>query len=159
MTNPWDINAIEPVFRQVALLRLRYAASTVISPEVIERADVRVVADHVAGNLVAQLRGEILAEQLPPQTRDHLIRVEQPDPRHATWWDMWKDTHRDRWWAAWFVRRRPPRYVDTIVAVSRIVTVTVRPHWTYPQARIRLPEESFGSPVMVALTDTTDRWP
>lgn len=102
--------------------------------------------DHIADRLTIRLKGHLLAERLPPQNVHHVWNGEHEFtltttvPRHATWWDMFKDTYRTRWWLRALVRRRPVRYVDQPVSQRQTrrcahnVTVEVGAAWTYPQA-------------------------
>jgi hypothetical protein len=105
-----------------------------------------VTADHVGERLTARLTAHILAETLPPQHVTHVWRgtheftLTTTVPRHASWWDMFKDTYRSRWWMRTLVRRRPVRYIDQPVSqrhtrrCTHNVTVDVGAAWTYPQA-------------------------
>ncbi len=144
--------------RELALQRLRVAVQQRVSAEmatVASTAQFSAIVDDVVDAMVFRLQAQVLAEQLPPQTADHLVRVATTDPRYATWWDHFKDTHQNRWWMRW--RSWSVRYVQKPVSVERVVTVNVRDNWTYPRAAIALPEDRFGSPVMVSLLDITDR--
>jgi hypothetical protein len=106
--------------------------------------------DFISGRLVARLQTRIAAEILPPQrvphrwTGEHDFVLTSTMPRHASWWQFFKDTYRSRWWAAWLVRRHPVRYVDVDVHIreTRVcahdVTVEVGAAWTYPQAPLYL---------------------
>lgn len=156
MTDPTTPLAMQ----QVALTRLKIAIRQHLSAEMATMASTAElntwIAEDLARNLVFELRAHVLAEQLPPQTIRHRVRVTTTDPRHATWWDAYKDTHRRRWWMRW--RHWKVSYVDTPVTVERAIEVNVRDHWTYPRAAIRLPEE-WGRPVMVATWSARDfRW-
>lgn len=147
--------------RRVALTQLKVGARREITerfladmPGVSNTAEFRTRMDDIAGRMILDLRARVLAEQLPPQTIHHTVRVETTDPRHATWWDAFKATYQQRWWMRW--RRWQIRYVHAPVTVERTVEVSVRDHWTYPRAAIVLLPE-FGSPVMVSTWTSTDR--
>lgn len=105
-----------------------------------------VLVDHIADRLTVRLKGKLLAEVLPPTHVHHVwhgthhFDLQTTAPRHATWWDFFKDTYRSRWWAGWLVRRRPVRYVEQPVTFredrtcAHDVQVDVGAAWTYPQA-------------------------
>lgn len=143
-------------YRQVALNQLKVATRRVLSAEfafMADTAEFNVERDYLTDQIVMDMCARVLAEQLPPQTIDYAVRVETTDPRFATWWDHYKATHRARWWMRW--RSWSVAYVDTIVAIDRIVTVAVRDNWTYPRAAVRMPDH-FGAPVLVSLVESTD---
>lgn len=105
-----------------------------------------VLVNHIADRLTVRLKGELLAEKLPPQHVHHVwsgthhFNLKTTVPRHATWWDLFKDTYRNRWWMRAWVRRNPVHHVDQPVVFreDRIcahdVQVDVGAAWTYPQA-------------------------
>ncbi len=145
--------------RQVALTSLKLASRTYLSQEmacIASTAQFNAHVEHEMQRMVLELRARVLAEQLPPQTIRHTVRVTVDDPRFATWWDAFKATYRERWWMRW--RSWEIRHVKTPVAVERQVVVNVRDHWTYPRAAIQLPESQWGRPVMVATCDAVDFW-
>lgn len=111
------------------------------------------VTDHLRDALWLNLRASVLAEQLPPQTIRQPVRISIRDPRHASWWDMWKATYRGCWWARWLLRSKHWRIetVDTVVTVAGESIVNVHDHWTYPRAP-RL-EHLAGTAVMVSTYD------
>lgn len=152
------IGPIAASMQQVTLGRLKLACTTHLSREMAtlaSTAELELMVDELTHNLVYRLRAQVLAEQLPPQTIKHIIRVTQDDPRHATWWDAFKATYQQRWWMRW--RSWTVNHVQTNVTVNRTVEVNVRNNWTYPRAAIRLPDE-FGRPVMVATWTARDYW-
>lgn len=103
---------------------------------------VDLIPDHVRGRLVARVTTQLCAERLPPQS----FVIYRLDPRWASPWDMWKAMHRNRWYAAWWVRRRPPRTVDTTVRA----VVNVAAMWQYPDTPIR--PLGMGAPVVYTMT-------
>ena len=144
-------------FRDVALHRLKVSVQRQISNEMVymaRTAEAHGHLDRMYDRMVLDLRAKVLAEQLPPQTITHTVRVEALDPRHATWWEFFKATYRQRWWMRW--RDWTVRYVDTPVTVQRSVVVKVRDHWTYPRASIIPPDTDFGAPVMVSIWGAED---
>lgn len=112
----------------------------------------------ITDSAVLALRAKLLAERLPPQTHNHVFDLNKavPDPRWATWWDHLKATVRDRWWARAWVRRHPPRTVDTTVRVidRYVIPVTVHSWWTYPHASIVPPD--LGHAVLYTETTSTE---
>lgn len=145
-----------PSMEHIALQRLKVGVRQELSREMAtlaSTAEFSSMIDHVTDRMVLQLRAHVLAEQLPPQTIQHRVRVETKDPRFATWWDHFKATYQHRWWMRW--REWDVQTVRTPVVVERTVCVSVRDHWTYPRAGIALPSE-FGSPVLVSTWDSTD---
>ncbi len=97
--------------------------------------------------MVAAIRARVLAEQLPPEKVERTETVEFEHP--ATWWEMFRDTYRDRWWMAWSVRRRPVRTLTRTRGVR--LEVSLRRFRTYPRATVTIPE--LGTPVHVAFTE------
>lgn len=124
--------------------------------------------DYLLNRMVVQLRGQVLAERLPPQNirsqwhGTHRIDVDtiRVEVRHATWWDMFKDTYRRRWWARPLVRRWPPRYVDLPLrwqdtymrSCRHDITVPVIDRWKYPHASF-VPRELGYSVLDTAVLD------
>lgn len=104
---------------------------------------------YIAEELALRLRGHVLAHQLPPQTRTTVVEGNTEDLRHATWWDHFKATHRGRWWMRW--RAWTINYTTVAVPYRHPVTVTVRDHWSFPDARIY--PRALGAPVMITLTE------
>jgi hypothetical protein len=100
--------------------------------------------DYLRDRIYYTLRHDLLAERLPTRT----LRFTPTHPRWATWWDHLKATYRMRWWAAWWVRRHPPRHVDEPVPV----VVDVQAAWTYPHAPV---PGGLGYSVLKVDTPTT----
>lgn len=152
------MDPISPIthMQQVALTQLKLAARHYLSREMATLAStvqLNAMVDDMTDHLVFELRARVLAEQLPPQTIRHHVRVTVDDPRFATWWDTFKATYQKRWWMRW--RTWTINYIKTPVTVARSVEVNVRDHWTYPRAAIALPDQ-FGRPVMVATWTASD---
>lgn len=99
--------------------------------------------------LEEMLTADVLSERLPPETVTHTERqhISLDVPRWSTWWDHAKATYAGRWWAGWYVRRRPPHTVTVPVAgwVTATATVNLERFWTYPEASIRDP--NMGTPL------------
>lgn len=129
--------------RQVRLDRLRFAGDLPIGPGVIDSMRLELIPDHLMRHIVLRVSGELLAEQLPPVTLNN--QQQFTVPRFATWWDMWKAAHWERWYV-WCLRElgwiRPARYVDE--PHTHTTTVDVRGRWTYPRATTVAPGNSFG---------------
>jgi len=110
--------------------------------------------DRFLDRIALEFRYEVLAERMPPAEVRHPVVLVEDDPRHATWWDMFKATYRGRWWMRW--RAWEVAYTSTPVTVRRDVVVNIQGHFTFPQApRIG---DRFGQPVAVAIWNTSD-WP
>ncbi len=112
------------------------------SAEFLRRVNIDMRRDPVADRIVATVRAKLYAEKLPTQS----YVVCTPDPRWATWWDHLKATYRDRWWAAAYVRRWPPRTIETTVRT----VVNVRSMWVFPDAPYA---RDMGAPMMWTTTD------
>lgn len=150
------IDPIESSFQTVTLNQLKVAVRRTLPREmvfVLSTTEADSFLQHETDRMVLELKARVLAQQLPPQTMQHLVRVETLDPRHATWWDHYKATYQQRWWMRWHTWT--VRYVDTPVTVQRLITVTVRDHWTFPEASI-VPPDQLGRPVMVAIWNAQD---
>lgn len=140
----------------VALNQLKVAVHRTLPREmvfVLNTVEADSLLQYETDHMVLQLTAKVLAQQLPPQAMQHLVRATVDDPRHATWWEHYKATYQQRWWMRW--RTWTIRYVDTPVTVQRLITVTVRDHWTFPEASI-VPPDKLGRPVMVSIWDAQD---
>jgi hypothetical protein len=118
------------------LQMLKLGISNRIPAELATRVNVDVQHDQlsfITDKLLVTLTRAVAAEELPPVAKTVVLE----DPRWATWWDFFKATHRDRWWLAWWVRRRPARTVTTLVSG----TVEVRSWWTYPDTPHLVPPD------------------
>lgn len=149
MTYPEHISNIGTHVLEPLRRVLSYRLSSELRGHLVTDVQLREsIADQITADVVYQVH----ADHLPPAEITHQVRLEVDDPRHASWWDMFKDTYAQRWWMRW--RSWPVSYVQTKVSVRRAVVVKVRGHWTYPKARI-LPEW-VGNPVVVATWDSRD---
>jgi hypothetical protein len=135
---------------QVVLERLKVAVARDI--DLSGLSDVRLTShlDRVTNRMRLDLRAAVLAETLPPHHIDTVVRGHRVMPRHATWWDHFKDTYRLRWWMCW--RRWRVNYVHVPQWTDFRVRVPVREHWVYPRAAVPLPPE-FGGPVLTTMVD------
>ncbi len=102
-------------------------------------------------DLTVELKSYVLAHQLPPETIADVITGTVQDQRFATWWDHFKATHRGRCWMRWR-RQWIINYQTVEVPYRHTAQVTVRGHWTFPQARLAYPRE-LGEPVYIAITE------
>jgi hypothetical protein len=139
--------------RQTVLEPLRRVLAYRLSREMVTMAVDAHIVEIMADRIVLDVVAKVHAHALPPAEVIHHVRLEVDDPRHASWWDMFKDAYAQRWWMRW--RAWPVHYVQTKVAVQREVAVAIRGHWTYPDAPI--PASKMGQPVVVATWDTSDR--
>lgn len=147
--------------RAVTLDRLLYTVRQYLH-DLPFAADSAVLVRH-AELMALELRAEVLAEHLPPEQVHHTVRDTQTfsgevrDQRFASWWDHFKATYRQRRWMRW--RYWTVRFQTVVipyrqqVACRHRVTVNVRQHITYPRARVALPPDQFGRPVVVSVHD------
>ncbi len=88
--------------------------------------------DFMTDSFVARITATVLSDELPPSFPSKVVDVEWSWP--ATWWQHWKDQHRDTWrWPAWAARRWPTRYETYHRSLT--VTMDLRRYQTYPSAR------------------------
>ena len=81
---------------------------------------------------VMKLRSSVLAHK----TVEKEFRVEFQTPRN--WWELLKEDHAPMW----FLKRFPTKFMS----VWR--TAVFEEYDTYPRARIDLPEDKFGYPII-----------
>lgn len=125
-----------------------FAAQVAVSEEFLDSAEVRVVQDHVFGQLTYQLRTKILADDLPPERFTAQTRVTFEVP--ASTWQMWKKRHAGRWYARRLVARWPVRYEPDPDGrgTTAICTASLERWRAYPRAKFQLPPDQFGAPVL-----------
>jgi hypothetical protein len=133
---------LDPARQPLILNVERLARRRELTREFLDRVDGQQRYDRETERLVMTLHADVYAERLPSQ--QHRITV--TDPRWATWWDHLKATYRHRWWAQWWVRRYPPRTVDTPITA----TFNVRAAWRYPDTPHLRP--GLGTPVLWTAT-------
>lgn len=127
---------------QVLLERVRVGARVSASNYVLANLrDVNAWQEHLADAVVHEFSSEVLAQRLDTRTVDQRVEWEVP----ASWWQMFKATYALSWWLAWLVDRRPVRYE----VKHKFVSIKYGVDAIYPDARIRLPEETFGRPFVV----------
>lgn len=132
--------------------RMTFRVQRHVTTEMLNLTDpeVTINADHVADRLYVGFKATVTTERLPVQTVRHewhgthafTFTEHTTVPRHATWWDHFKDTYRARWWLRALVQRRPPQYIDQTVTVHvdkeracrHDVAVPVRAAWIFPKA-------------------------
>jgi hypothetical protein len=70
--------------------------------------------NHAARAVTDHIVYEVLREDMPPETVEQTRWLTHTMVAHspATWRDHWKLTYGHRWWARWYVRRRPARTVE-----------------------------------------------
>jgi len=120
------------------LVQLKVGVRMTLPQFVADQARFSMETDHAAERLVAQLRSYVLAEHLVSETQDCTWTFP------SSWWqhfkrDSWLGRHRPQW-----MRKRWPVRMTTTAK-----TITFDRYRTYPDARIALPEDRFGAPVMV----------
>ena len=156
---------------QHMLQLVRHQAGQYISREFAERISLNGqhhrFSEMIGEKLALSLTAEVLTEHLPPHTITHHVQYEHPeaigrpgvavDARFARPIDHFAATYRRRWWGRLLgLHRREIRYqfvpvpylVSVPVQCDHQVTVDVRASWTYPNANLVLPAETFGPVVL-----------
>ena len=110
------------------------------------------LVDDLVRQFAVQVEGEVLALRLPPVTVSRYVTLTAETVRPATWWDMFRDTYRRRWWGRPLASWRPPRTVAVPVRAGKLITIPIRQQWTFPQPRYRFPDE-LGPVVFQAWTE------
>lgn len=135
-------------FGEVTLAFKRYAAQVAVDEE-IAMGDVDLSVQHmVFGQVLFQLRAKILSDDLPPEQFTARDRVPFEVP--ASTWQMWKKRHARRWYARRLVPQWPVRYeADPDGRGQDAVCTFNLERWrAYPRARVQVPEDRFGAPVL-----------
>ena len=129
------------------LEQLRVAVVAMVSEDLINdaawvasNANLEILKDHTARALVFRLMSHVLAEKLATDAETTELRVP------ATWWQHFKQDH-SRLFPKWYLRRRP------VKMTGYKQTVSFRQYRTYPNAKIALPPDRFGQPVIVEFAD------
>lgn len=141
---------------RIALTFKKYAQQFVVDEELFLDIDVS-MQRHLFGQCAYQLKTKILTDDLPPEqftARQH-VTYEVP----ASTWQMWKKRHARRWYARRLVARWPVRYERDPESrgTDAVCTFNLERYRAYPRAKVRLPQEQFGAPVLVhAIRDL--RW-
>lgn len=133
---------------RIALTFKKYAQQFVIDEGLFLDTDVS-VQRHLFGSLAYQFRTKILTDDLPPKqftARQH-VTYEVP----TSTWQMWKKRHAHRWYARRLVARWPVRYEPDPErrGTDAVCTFNLERYRAYPRAKVRLPQERFGAPVLV----------
>lgn len=141
---------------RVALTFKQYAQQYVADEELLLNLDASVQRG-LFGQYLYQLKARVLADDLPPEqfTARHHVRYEVP----ASTWQMWKKRHAHRWYARRLVARWPVRYEPDpdFRGTDAVCTFNLERWRAYPRARVHLPQDRFGAPVLVhAIRDL--RW-
>lgn len=132
----------------VTLTWKRYVQQFMVDEDLLLDIDVA-MQRAMFGSVVCQLRTRILADDLPPEEFVARQRVVFEVP--ASTWQMWKKRHARRWYARRLVARWPVRYEPDPDGrgTEAVCTFDLERYRTYPRARVRLPQERFGAPVLV----------
>lgn len=132
----------------ITLAFKRYAAQVAVDEDFLDNVEVRVAHEYAFNQLVYQLRTRILADDLPPEqfTAQTQVAFEVP----ASTWQMWKKRHANRWYARRIVTRWPVRYEPDPDGrgTTAICTANLERWRAYPRARVRVPTDRFGAPVL-----------
>jgi hypothetical protein len=139
--------------QDIILHRLKVGATEHIGAHMLESMEVSLGQDdYFLDRLVMRLKAYVLAERLPPASVTKTVTVSWVKP--ATWRDHWKLTFGHRWWARWYVSRRPARTVELRQDVA--LTVDLQKYITYPKANVPF-RDSAWRPVRAADWITSDR--
>lgn len=137
----------EPTSETITLNFKQFAAQVAMEDIPLHGLDVRVQRE-AFGQLLYQLRARVLTDDLPPQQLTKQTRVTYEVP--ASTWQMWKKRHAHRWYARRLVDRWPVRYeLDPDGRGTNAVCTFDLERWrAYPQAKVQIPEDRFGRPVL-----------
>lgn len=116
----------------VQLEKMKFYAQQYVQEHLAVDAGLEIVTEHALNALCYRLTAEIFADKLPPEkiTRTTNMSVEVP----ATWWQHWKEDHKDKWYGRWIYERYG---VDTRTIVEEYeLTVDLKRWQTYPEAKI-----------------------
>lgn len=141
---------------RVALTFKRYAQRFTVDEGLLLDLDASAQRD-LFGNCLYQLKARILSDDLPPERFTARYRVMYEVP--ASTWQMGKKRHAHRWYARRLVARWPVRYEPDPDGrgTDAVCTFDLERYRTYPRARVQLPQDRFGAPVLVhAIRDL--RW-
>lgn len=141
---------------RVALTFKKYAQRFAVDEDLLLDVDASVQRD-LFGNCLYELKTRILSDDLPPEQFTARRRVTFEVP--ASTWQMWKKRHGRHWYARRLGARWPVRYEpDPDRRGTEAVCTFDLERWrSYPRARVHLPPDRFGAPVLVhAIRDL--RW-
>ncbi len=139
---------------EMVLHRLKFACHELVGTSIIDslrlnQEATNAWADDMAGHLLYQLSGEVLAEKHLPKVERVIVPVTFDAP--ANWFQHLKQTGY-RWHRlAWLARRWPAGQITTTKRIT--VTVDISRYHSYPQANIAL-QQRFGKPVPVLITSS-----
>ncbi len=145
----WD-QPIGPTCQVVSLETLRLAVQQCASDMIGATIGGAVSVRWLAENMAYELESYVLVDQLPPAVEEAVqtVEVRYPDG----WWEMLRHQYRERWWMRWLVARRPVRWhTEQRMAHLR---VDLKRYWTFPRAKVQLPDDRLGEPVRLAQWET-----
>ncbi len=134
--------------------RVRVAVRNVLNLQVGPTVSMSADVEWHAEQMALEVAAKVLAESLPPEqvVTSKTFKCVHPDG----WWQMWLYEHRSWPVVRSWLRRRPVRmHTETRTAE---VTTDLHRYRAYPQANVPLPEEEWGRPVMVTVTESLFRW-
>lgn len=99
-------------------------------------AELSPMVDYLGHSFALYLRAFVLAHKVDDQSG--VLKFDSP----ASWWQHLKLTLGPPWFPRWFLRRWPVRFRTTTKEIH------YEAFYNYPDARIALPEEKFGHPVL-----------
>jgi hypothetical protein len=137
----------EPEFERIALTFKRYAQQFAVDEDFLLDVDASIRNDFF-GHCLFQLKTKILTDALPPEQFTARDRITYEIP--ASTWQMWKKRHACRWYARRLVARWPVRYEPDPDGrgTDAVCTFDLERWRAYPRARVQVPENRFGSPVL-----------
>jgi hypothetical protein len=87
---------------------------------------------NVIEGMIFRIKCHVLTDTLKERSISSTKTVKYT--KHLTWWDMFKDHHKDSWWFRRFVRKYPPKF--ELISEDVTVTVNVKPMIFFPNAKI-----------------------
>lgn len=126
----------------------RFSSQVAVAEEFLADAEVSIAQDYVLGRLVYQLRTKVLTDDLPSEQFTAQTRVTFEVP--ASTWQMWKKRHAQRWYARRIFARWPVRYEPDPDGrgTTAVCTANLERFRAYPRARVHMPPNRFGAPVL-----------
>lgn len=144
-----DYRDLLPTTETISLKFKQFAATVLVAEDafLFDNAEVQVQRE-AFGQLAYRLRTRVLTDDLPPEEFTAQARVTFEVP--ASTWQMWKKRHAASWYAWRLVTRWPVRYEPDPDERGTIAVCTASlERWrAYPQAKVQVPADRFGSPVL-----------
>lgn len=119
-------------WNQIHLDALRFGMSERLGEFAMSRASYELRRQLDPPVLVHRFATEILGKATGPRTYEQSESATALTVGFATWWDMWKATHRGRWWMRW--RRWHINYVERTETATATVRVEADVAVLFPEA-------------------------